>query len=123
MNTVVAGNDHELETIGSPDATVGRGGMLNDGGEIIRDISSMLFGYIFGSQKGAITLRVKVDPNCDNDSEFTVISSKSPFVNPNIITRKITTYTDLPNFCVENRFRRNRFRNNNKGFQTLVTTG
>lgn len=75
MNTAVAGNDHELEIIGSPDAAAGRGGILNDGGETIEDMSSMLLGYTFCNQKGAIKLRVEVDPNCDNDdSEFIVIS-------------------------------------------------
>lgn len=81
-----AGNDHELETIGSIDAAAGGGGMggfmLNDSREIMKDISSMLFGDILGNKNGAIDLRVEVYPNCDddNDGEFTVISSKTPFV-------------------------------------------
>lgn len=82
-----AGNDHELETIGSTDAAAEGGGMggfmLNDSREIMKDISSMLFGDIPGNKNGAIDLRVEVYPNCDDDSddgEFTVISSKTPFI-------------------------------------------
>lgn len=120
MNAAVAGNDHELETIGSPDAAAGGGGMggfmLYDGGETMEDISSML---------------VEVYPSCDDDddddSKFTVISSKTPFVlkldNMILQERYLCTYTDLPNFCVWNRFRGSRFRNNDQGFQTLVATG
>lgn len=85
MNAAVAGNDHELESISSPDAAAGKGGMggfmLNDGGETMEDIASMLFGDTFGNQNVATNLRVEIYPNCDNDdSEFTVISSKTPFV-------------------------------------------
>lgn len=127
MNAAVAGNDHELETIGSLDAAAGGGGMggfmLNDGVETMEDISSMLFGDTF------INLRVEVYPNCDNDdSEFTVISSKNPFMLKldKMILQEgyLCTYTDLPNFlCVWNRFRGSRFRDNDQGFQTLVATG
>lgn len=130
MNAAVAGNDHELETIGSPDAAAGGGGMggfmLNDGGETMEDISSMLFGDTF------INLRVEVYPSCDDDdddddSEFTVILSKTPSVLKRdkmiLQERYLCTYTDLPNFCVWNRFRGSRFRNNDQGFQTLVATG
>lgn len=83
MNAAVAGNDHELESISSPDAAAGGGGMagfmLNDGRETMEDISSMLFGDTFGNQNGAINLTVEICPNCDNDdSEFTVISSENP---------------------------------------------
>lgn len=87
MNAAVAGNDHGLETIGSLDAAAGGGGMggfmLNDGGETMEDISSMLFGDTFGNQNGAINLRVEVYPNCDNDdSEFTV-SHRKPLLCSN----------------------------------------
>lgn len=85
MNAAVARNAYELETIGSLDAAAGGGGMggfmFNDGGENMEDVSSMLFGDTVGNQNGAINLRVEVYPHCDNDdSEFTVISSKTPFV-------------------------------------------
>lgn len=107
MNAAVAGNDHELETIGSPDAAAGGGGMwgfmLNDGGETMEDISSMLFGDTF------INLRVEVYPSCDDDdddSEFTVISSKTPFVlkldKMILQERYLCTYTESPQFlCLE----------------------
>ena len=105
MNTAVAGNDHELETIGSLDAAAGGGGMggfmLNDGEELIEDIWSMPFGDTFGSQSGAINSRVEIFPDCDNnDSEFTVLKLEKM-----IITRVIATVTALTNFCVGNRFR------------------
>lgn len=83
MTAAVAGNDHELESISSPDAAAVRGGMggfmLNDGGEAMEDISSMLFGDTFGNQSGATNLRVEIYPNCDNDdSEFLLLSHRKP---------------------------------------------
>lgn len=72
MNGAVAGNDHELESISSPDAS------LNDGGETMDDISSMLFGDTFGNQNGAINLRVEIYPNCDNDEVSLLLSHRKP---------------------------------------------
>lgn len=67
-----------------PDAAAEGGGVggfiLNDSREIMKDISSMLFGDIFGNKNGAINLRVEFYPNYDDDNgEFTLISSESHF--------------------------------------------
>lgn len=122
MNGAVAGNDHELESISSPDAS------LNDGGETMEDISSMLFGDTFGNQNGAINLRVEIYPTCDNDdSEFAVISSKTSFViklDKMILHERYLLIQLSPFFALGmNRFRGSRFRNNDQGFETLVATG
>lgn len=68
------GNDHELETIVYPHvAPVGAGGVggfvLNDSREMMKDISSMLFGNTSGNNDGEVlNFGVEVYTN-DNDDD------------------------------------------------------
>lgn len=108
MNEVVAGNDHEFETTGSPYAVGGF--TLYDGREIMKDMSSMLFGDILDNKNGAIKLRVEVYPNYDDDDDddgkLTVISSKTHFVLKldKMMQERFLPNTDLPNFCIGSRY-------------------
>ena len=115
MNVVGAGNDHEFETIGSPYASAVQGGVggfiLYDGREIMKDMSSMLFGDILDNKNGAIKLRVEVYPNYDDDDDdddgkFTVISLKTYFVLKldKMRQERFLPNTDLPNFCLGSRY-------------------